>query len=398
MLIIRDILSKIEAHMESSDILLLIGARQAGKTTILKQIQENLQSKGETTHFVNLENPEYLAILNKSPQNLFQIIALDAKRRSFVFLDEVQYLDNPSNFLKYIRDEHENKIKLIVSGSSAFYIDEKFRDSLAGRKKIFPVRTLSFRELLRLRDEPELALKSLNNLSIADRDTVRRHYHEYLIFGGYPRVALAPLPEKKEILEELAYSYIKKDIKEAHVRQEEIFYHLFKILAGSVGNLVNASELASVLGVSKTMVERYLFIMQKSFHLQLIHPFYNNVRKELRKMPKVYFYDLGLRNFFANNFDGYASRDDRGQLLENAVFRQLLEINSEEEIRFWRTTAQHEVDFIIGGERAYEVKANLVPSGTAGLHAFSKAYPDIPVEMVTFGATSGGKTKEAWEL
>lgn len=243
--IIRGATIKSRKHLDTDEIIIFIGARQAGKTTILKQIQTELEGKGERAYFLNLEDPEYLELLDKTPRNLFKIFSLDPGKRNFVFVDEIQYLANPSNFLKFIFDEYKEKIKLIVSGSSAFYLDKKFKNSLAGRKKIFNVFTLSFREFLRFKGEENLCEKDFSDLSLEEKNKITLYYREFVIFGGYPRVVLAPLEEKKEILRELAYSYIKKDIFEARVKQEDVFYKLFKILAKQTGNLVNFSELAN---------------------------------------------------------------------------------------------------------------------------------------------------------
>lgn len=402
MSIIRDVTLKAQKYLAEPEILLFIGARQSGKTTILKQIQSYLETKKQTTHFLNLEGPDYLKLLNESPKNLLKIFPFDFKTKAYVFIDEVQYLDNPSNFLKYFYDEYGGRIKLLVSDSSAFYLDKKFKDSLAGRKKIFNVRTVSFREFLRFKNEEELSKKNFRTLTISEKEKILFYYQEYIIYGGYPRVVLSPLEEKRDILQEIAYSYIKKDIYEAHIRQVEVFYKLFKILAGGVGNLVNSSELASALNVSKTAIDNYLYVMQKSFHICLVKPFFRNVRKELTKMPKVYFYDLGLRNFFMNNFNTYREREDRGALLENVVFRQLIEAHDEDEIRFWRTIAHNEVDFIVNGRQALEVKVNPEQFKASKYKLFLENYPNIKLEIVSFDARvreiETHKIVEAWQI
>jgi len=232
--------------------------------------------------------------LNRSLKNLFQIAPIDLRVRTYVFVDEIQYLKDPTNFIKFFFDEYREKIKIIASGSSAFFVDRGFRDSLVGRKKIFTVCTLSFREFLRFNEEDDLSQRTFPELTKIEFDRLRFLLAQYLAYGGYPRAVLAPLEEKKDVLNDILYSYIKKDIYEAGVRSEEIFYKLFKALAQQTGNLVNASELSSMFGVSKTAIDNYLYIMRKSFHIELIRPFYQNVRKEITKMPKVYFYDLGL--------------------------------------------------------------------------------------------------------
>jgi len=402
MTIIRDATVKSREYLETDEILLFVGARQAGKTTILKQIRLDLEERGKTCHFLNLEDPEYLEILNKSPKNLFKIIPIDLTKKNYIFIDEVQYLDNPSNFLKYLYDEHKGKIKLIVSGSSSFYIDKKFKDSMAGRKKIFNVRTLSFREFLRFKNEEKLSGADFKKLALTEKEKIALYYDEYTAYGGYPRVVLASKGEKKEILREIAYSYVKKDVYEAGVRQEEVFYKLLKIFASQTGSLVNASELANTLNVSKTTIDNYLYIMRKSFHISLVKPFSRNIRKELTKMPKVYFCDLGLRNFFTGNFEPFLARSDKGALLENAVFRQLLENYNNDEIKFWRTIQKNEVDFVVGEKVAYEVKASPEKFKERAYKAFFENYPDINFAIVSFDAKgtelNGHPLLNVWEI
>lgn len=405
MTIIRDLTLKLKDYLKQEELLLIIGARQAGKTTVLHQLKEILQNEGETIYFLNLEDPDYLALLNQSPKKLFTIFPFDLEKKSYLLIDEVQYLANPSNFLKFIFDEYKDKIKIIASGSSAFYLDRKFQDSLAGRKRIFHLYTLSFKEFLRFRNEDRLSQANFANLTLSEKEKIILYYQEYLSWGGYPRVVLAPPQEKKEILQDIAYSYIKKDVFEANIRQDEIFYKLFKILASQVGSLVNSSELASTLGVSKTTIDNYLYVMQKSFHLVLLKPFFKNVRKELTKMPKVYFLDLGLRNFFRGNFDLYSLREDKGSLLENAVLRQLLERHNLEEIKYWRTIQKKEVDFVVGENQAYEVKSQLRNLKIKNYQLFGQSYPEIRLNFVTFNMSHlsqkevpGHSVVNVWEI
>jgi len=402
MSIIRNVTIEAEKYLFDDKILIFVGARQAGKTTILKQIQAILEGKGELVYFLNLEDPDYLSLLNESPKNLFKIFNLDSKKRNFILIDEIQYLNNPSNFLKYFYDEYRQKIKLITSGSSAFYIDRKFKDSLVGRKRLFNVRTLSFKEFLRFKNEDALSHRNLKDISLSEKEKVSNYYREYIIYGGYPRVVLAPLSEKEEVLRDIAYSYVKKDIYEANIRQDEVFYKLFKILASQIGNLINASELANTLGVSKTAIDNYLYIMRKSFHIGMVKPFYKNLRKELTKMPKGYFLDLGLRNFFVSDFKPFEMREDKGVLLENAVFRHLLETYSDDEIRFWRTIQKNEVDFIVAGRQSFEVKINPHQLKKNSYKVFLKNYPDISFSLVSIEkkceSVGSFKVLNVWEL
>ncbi|MBL7053254.1 MAG: ATP-binding protein [Candidatus Portnoybacteria bacterium] len=383
MSIIRDLTIKIKAEIDNDEIILVVGPRQAGKTTVLHQIEDFIKEKNHVVHFLNLEDHEYLSLLKKSPKNLFKIFPFDLRQKTYVLVDEVQYLDDPTNFLKYFYDEYKGKIKIITTGSSAFYLDRRFKDSLVGRKKIFKLLTLSFKEFLRFKNEEDLIKQNLNKISLSEKKKINLYYREYLIYGGYPRVVLSNLSQKKEILEDLAYSYIKKDIFEANIKQEDIFYNLMRILASQIGNLVNSSEIASTLNVSRSTIEDYLSIMERSFHIKLIHPFYKNLRKEITKMPKVYFIDLGLRNFLLKNLNQFDLREDKGQILENILYRELLEKYDFSEIKFWRTIQKHEVDFIIGEEIAYEVKVNSGKFNKNRYKKFIETYPEIKFNVVT---------------
>jgi len=383
MSIIRDLTIKIKKRIDNDEIILIAGPRQSGKTTVLHQIEDFIKEKNNRVHFLNLEDHEYLSLLKKSNKNLFKIFSFDLKQKTYLLIDEIQYLDNPTNFLKYFYDEYKGRIKIIATGSSAFYLDRRFKDSLVGRKKIFRLLPLSFKEFLRFKGKEDLIKQNLNKISLSEKEKINLYYREYSIYGGYPKVVLSNLSQKKEILEDLAYSYIKKDIFEANIKQEDVFYNLMRILASQIGNLVNSSELSSTLNVSRSTIEDYLSLMERSFHIRLIRPFYKNLRKEITKMPKVYFLDLGLRNFLLKNLDQFDLRDDKGQILENLLYRELLEKYNFSEIKFWRTIQKHEVDFIVGEKTAYEVKMNSEKFNKDKYKKFIEIYPEIKLSIVT---------------
>lgn len=383
MIIHRDIVDKAKKCLNTDEVLIFTGARQVGKTVISKQLQQDLDSERAKTYFINLEDPDYLKQLNESPKNLFKLISLLNEKKVYIFIDEIQYLDNPTNFIKYIYDEYHTRLKLIVSGSSAFYIDKKFKDSLAGRKKIFNVRTLSFREFLDYKGTDISTASDLKSLSLIEQDKLKILLEDYIIYGGYPKVVLADTQdEKREVLKELAYSYIKKDIFEAGIKQDDAFYRLFKTLSMQVGNLVNTTELAGLLGVSKTAIDNYLYTMKKSFHIDLIKPMFKNVRKELTKMPKVHFLDLGLRNFFSNNFEMFNFRTDKGMLFENIIYRFLIDKYDDTSIKYWRTQDGKEVDFVLEDKNmAFEAKAKFRKNK---FKTFSENYPEFIIKILSF--------------
>jgi uncharacterized protein len=380
----RSVFLQLKKYLKTEEIVLLTGARQIGKTTLLHQIESKLKLEKEIVFFLNLEDPEYLELLNQSPKNLFSIFPINPNKKTYLLVDEVQYLNNPSNFLKYLFDQYHGKLKIIASGSSAFYLDQKFKDSLAGRKKIINLYTLSFKEFLNFKSIANIPT-NFRKLTLSEKDFLQPLLNEYLLWGGYPKVVLANNQrEKKEQLKELVYSYIKKDIFEAYIRQDEVFLKFLKILASQTGNLVNSNELSRTLGVSKSATDNYLAILQKSFHIRLVKPFSKNIRKELTKMPKVYFLDFGLKNYLLNNFSPISTRLDLGQIVENAVFRLLIDKFDTEQVRYWRTINGHEVDFVVATEgMAYEVKADAKQVKTQKYKLFEKEYPNFKLNFAT---------------
>ena len=380
----RDIVGKLRDSLKSEKILLVSGPRQSGKTTALKQLRDDLVSQKKECFYFTLEDRDFLNLLNGSPKNLFRIVPVSISEKVFVFIDEIQYLDDPSAFLKYIYDEHQSEVQLIVSGSSSFYIDRKFKDSLAGRKKIFSLYTLSFKEFLIFKGEDKIAEAVGPDMPTIFNEKAMSYLMEYFLYGGYPEVVLAPISEKKEILRELAYSYIKKDIFESGIMNDDVFYRIFKTLSSQSGALLNISELARTLNVGREKVEASIEVMRKSFHVSLVTPFYSNMRKEITKMPKIYFNDTGLMNFFAGSFDPVDLRNDKGKIFETAVFRALLESCYFDQIHFWRTQDGKEVDFVIPElKKAYEVKYSTSIFKLSKTKAFREQYADIELKYVS---------------
>ncbi len=341
------------------------------------------------TVFINLENKELLNLLDASPLNILSFIS-SPDQRTIVFIDEVQYLSDPSNFLKHLFDDHVSQIKIVASGSSAFYLDDKFRDSLAGRKRIFKLMTCDFEDYLSIQGKEELWNEVLNIRELSGYrslmiDQLKFEWERFMIYGGYPSVVTEPdLKEKKEILQEIQNSFIKRDIFEAGVRNEMVFYQLFKILAEQTGQLINLNELSNTLRVRSETIQNYLRVMQVCFHVVLIRPFYSNLRKELIKMPKVYFLDNGLRNSLINNFHDIQTRVDRGELWEQTLFRILADHHDVDQIRFWRTADGKEVDFVAPDvEIPFAIEAKLDKNliKESKYQIFKDAYPAIKLNF-----------------
>jgi hypothetical protein len=390
MYIKRNLEDNIIENLERKEIIVIVGPRQSGKTELLRKIKNLLEEKGESTFFINLENRIYLQKLDEHPENLFDIIGNIREKRIFIIIDEVQYLENPSNFLKYVFDEYNEKIKLIVSGSSAFYIDQKFKDSLAGRKRLFELKLLGFREFLSFKGLDDLkflfdkdGFPEKRNIPLIYINTIENLFKEFIKYGSYPGVVLEKSEKDKLfLLEELFNSYLAKDIEIEGVKKSGKFYSLLKILAMQTGELVNNLELSNTLGISTTAVENYLYILEKSFIIKRIRPFYNNMRKEISKMPKLYFLDMGIRNIILNNFEAIHQRIDMGHYFENIIFKLLYD--NGKGINYWRTQAKNEVDFIIDGKSAIEVKYNGKSFKENKYKYFKENYEKIKLSVVSY--------------
>lgn len=404
----RKIHPEIQRHLERKEFTIITGARQSGKTSLIQAIYRELQKESKNIFYLTLKDRDILTAINKHPEEVFSFIKRPAKllespqnkeERIFLFIDEVQYAAEPSNFLKYLYDGYGGNLKVIATGSSAFYIDHKFKDSLAGRKRIFELNTLSFDEWLHFKGQENLLrelrlVRDQSDYISPDHRQLMENFHEYLVFGGYPAIALEnDKTEKLQLLKELKNSFLKKDIDESGIADPEKFYGLLLLLAGQTGNLVNRNELANTIGVDNKTIDKYLYVLQKCFHAELVKPFFNNRRKELTKMPKIFFKDSGMRNIALNRLFDFRDREDQGQLIENYVFNRLTEKYDKESVQFWRTKDKHEIDFVIPTSNheglAFEVKVNCPGKGTTGSKKFLEYHPDFQFRVISHDIHSG---------
>ena len=381
----------IAEHLSKKEFTILIGARQIGKSTLLKQLFADLNQKGETVYFLNLDRKEILDELNESPENLFKICPLQPDKKIIVFIDEIQYLDDATTFIKLLFDEYSDRLKIVATGSSAFYIDKQFNDSLVGRKKIFQMGTLDFEEFLLFKGrndlvEEVLKLKNKKKVKSIQENVLWGYMDEFVNYGGYPAVVLEnDIAQKIELLKDIRDSFIKRDILESGITDETKFYRMLMLLASQSGNLLNVNEISNTLRITNATVENYLYVLQKCFHISVVKPFYKNLRKELTKMPKVYLNDLGLRNALINYFSPLEQRADKGMVLENLSFRLLSERFDQDQIKYWRTADGNEVDFVV--ETSYlkgfsvEVKFNEQDVKPNKYNKFTQNYPDFPLEF-----------------
>lgn len=388
--------------MNGPGIIVLTGSRQTGKTSILYLLMDHLKNNGVSEDYVryfDLEDLSLLDIFNSGPKEFIAYLTangVNVSKKNFIFVDEIQYVSNPANFLKIISDHYKN-LKLIVTGSSTLEIRQKFKDSLAGRKIVFEIYPLDFYEFLIFKGESKLKdvlIKS--DIRHADMSKgigelparfftgeLQRLFGEYIVYGGYPMVAMeSDYGKKAAFLMDIYNSYIKKDIKDL-MRIDNItaFNNLIKLLALQAGSLVNLTELCSALKIARETLERYLFLLENTFVIRTVTPFSRNPRKEISKMAKIYFIDTGLRNIAIKNLNPISERGDAGALVENGVFSNLLKnLVPLQEIHFWRTLSKNEIDFLlVNGNvvRPVEVKFTSFksPRIPPGVKNFQKDYP-----------------------
>lgn len=329
-------------QIKSGKVLVIYGPRRVGKTTLLNDFLAHCGLRYKLDSGDNIRVQETL-----SSQD-FPIIKEYAFGYELIAIDEAQRVPHVGQGLKILVDQIPN-IHVIATGSSSFELSGQIGEPLTGRKHtltLFPV--------------AQLELSSLYN-----HHELKEKLHEYLVYGSYPEVVSQESTfEKQKILEELVHSYLLKDILEIErVKGSKILLDLLRLVAFQVGSEVSLSELASQVDIDVKTVSRYLDLFEKSFVLYNLRGFSRNLRKEVTKKSKYYFYDNGIRNAIISNFNSVPLRNDIGVLWENFLIAERLKKTSYHSIfgnkYFWRTWDQKEIDFIEEREGklfAYEFK------------------------------------------
>jgi len=345
----RDIINDISEHLAAEEITLITGARQVGKTTLMNDLKKELENNGETTIFLSLDFEEDKRYFD-SQQALINKLRLEAgNEKCYVFIDEIQRKENAGIFLKGIYDR-KLPYKFIVSGSGSLELKEKIHESLAGRKRIFRINPVSFKEFINFKTEYRYENKLPDFFQI-EKNMLFFLLDEYLNFGGYPRIITEnKISEKTALMNEIYRSYIEKDIVYLlKIDRPEAYSRMIRMLAGNAGQMINLSGLASDTGISAPSLKKYLWYAEKTFFVHLVTPYYKNYRKEVRKSPVAYFNDHGMRNYALNLFGNALNSSEKGFVFQNFIFNLLRDTITEgqESIHYWRTTDKAEVDFII---------------------------------------------------
>lgn len=371
----RKIINEILKYLYEKEVIILYGARQVGKTFILYWLKNFLEAKKEQVYYLDLEERKYLEILNQGPgvlKKLLQEEGFNLKEKIFVLIDEIQYLDNPTNFLKLASDHYPN-LKLIVSGSSTFEIRKKIEKALVGRALIFEIFGLSFEEFLIFKEYQKPIEPVLTKVK---EEELKELFIEFVLYGSYPKISLIPEKEKKEkYLWQIIDTYLKKDIRDlAEIREVEKFNKLLEILASQTGKLLNIEELSNTCRLAKQTVEKYLFVLENTYVIRLIRPFFKNLRSELFKTPKIYFYDSGLAHLL---WLKVISPEVLGEIFETTIFSELVKNFGKELVDFWRTKDKKEIDFILRFKNKIipiETKVNFASFSQKSINYFLKKY------------------------
>lgn len=388
----RKLFKDLRKHVTQKEISLIVGPRQAGKTTLMLLLRDHLARLGEPTLFLSLDfesdQPFFM-----SQNSLLRKIELElGKKKGYVFIDEIQRKEDAGLFLKGLYDLGL-PYKFIVSGSGSLELKEKIHESLAGRKRVFQVNTLSFEEFVHFKTGYRYR-DSLQDFFAVEAAQTGELLDQYMNFGGYPRVALEEkLKEKTRIIDEIYRSYLERDVSYLlRIEKTEAFSSLVKVLASQTGKILNYSELSSTLGISVQTVKNYLWYAERTFILQRAHPYFRNLRKEITKSPVVYFHDLGLRNYALGLFGNLNNSRDAGFVFQNLVWIFLQEryLFSPAEIHFWRTTDKAEVDFVVTvGQRIIPVEVKYRdlkrPEIGRSLRSFIKKYQPETAWVINLG-------------
>jgi len=377
---------KISKHFKKyKQVLILLGSRQVGKTTLVKKIFPDV---------------DYFLVDNEPIRKIFETYDIEAykilinKNSKQIIIDEIQLLSNPGRAVKIIYDQIDN-INIIITGSSSFHIKNKTGESLAGRKIDYNIYPLTFSEYLNQKGiEQDLNFNILEKIIYDQKYNSKNQLYKFdiknilnniLIYGQYPYLIKNPNDEK--YLLNFTDSLIFKDILELNlIENKKLARDLLKLLAFQIGNLINYSELASSLNADQRTIKRYIEIFEQSFILFRLYPYSKNKRDEIVKTAKIFFYDTGIRNSLIEDFSNLDARVDKGALFENFIISELVKQNSylEKNYKFfyWRTKQGSEIDVVmekinevIGVEIKYKHKAIN--------RAFKNRYPEAVTRIIT---------------
>lgn len=358
----------LEKWLFKGKIIILYGARQVGKTTLCKSL---MASMGDDATYFNCEIQSVQSALSvKEPQALKRFIG----SKKLIVLDEAQSVPDIGLVLKLLIDTFP-EMQIIATGSSSFDLANRAAEPLTGRALQFTMYPLSYQEVGQTFNSAEQ----------------HAHLDYFLRFGMYPEIAFASEEDAQMLLDNLSSSYLFKDILiYENLKRSDILVSLLRLLAMQIGSLISNNELATKLKISSATVERYIDLLEKSFVIFRLPPFSRNLRNEIGKKNKIFFYDLGIRNSLIQQYQPIELRTDKGAIWENFLIVERLKYLQAAGLRanmfFWRTLEQAEIDYLEdanGQLNAYEFKWQ--DKKAKAPIAFSKSYVDATFSVIHTG-------------
>jgi hypothetical protein len=404
----RDLADKISRWIKDRELILLLGSRQTGKTNLLYYMIQSLVRDEKVDpgdiYYLDAENLDDAELIASGPEKIAGFLNADSKKKKYLFIDEIHFVRDIGRILKQLVDHYSDSIKIFATGSSALEIKRHFRESMTGRKIVFEVIPLTFREFLVFREQDGLIktydrFSGLNNAGEpppAEKRKFLELYSEYCVYGGYPRVVLEPeIEKKKAVIDEIYSSYVRRDVMSFfEIENPDKFNSLLKYLALNSGQILNIeTAVKDIGGVARKTVEKYMGIMESTYIIRRITPFFKRKTREIVKMGKVYFRDGGMRNRIINNYKMPRDRTDGGFVYETAVFMNLHKYTgSVENIKFWRSKSGNEVDFIIDEENISCIEVKMSPGNfkPQAMDAFMGEYKPA-VFIILNGAENSNK-------
>ena len=364
----RTLQKVLEQYMGKGKAILLIGARQVGKSTLFRMLTETIME--DTLLWLNCDLQNVRDTLTNPTLTTLQLLF---GNKNVVVIDEAQRVTNVGMTLKLIVDNFPH-VQLLVTGSSALDLHNRLNEPLTGRKVEYHLYPISTGELYASK-----GLLGVNEL-----------FEQRMVYGSYPDVLLGALPPEK-VLMELAESYLYKDILEMEgIRKSSVLQKLLVALALQVGSEVSYNELSKTVGVDNKTVEKYIDILEKCYIVFKLNSFSRNIRSELTKSKKIYFYDLGVRNAVLRSFAPLELRQDNGALWENFFIAERLKYNHYADrmvnAYFWRTSDKQEIDYIeeVNGELyLFEMKWNAKKQKTKLPNLFMETYHPQQANVIT---------------
>jgi uncharacterized protein len=361
----RNIFPALQEHLGNKQVTVLTGMRRTGKTTLVKQLIEvsTIQQKV----YFDLERVDNRLLF--SEDNYETIIYALAQRginfseKVLLAIDEIQLVPNLPSVIKYLYDNYD--IKFLLTGSSSYYLKNRFNESLAGRKKIFDIYPLTFNELLTFKN---ITFKRNNDFKttpfiVSEYERLKHYYEEYINYGGFPEVVLMnSVRDKSDLINDILSSYINLDIiSMSDLKKTTGIYKLIKLLAVRIGSKLDVSKLASLTTMNRATVDNYLELFEQSYLIRTIPVISNSPDREIVKARKIYFLDNGIASVCAEL--------SSGSKFENAVFNQLLHFG---DIAYYQLKTGKEIDFILDKNISFEIKETSAEVDIKNLKNISK--------------------------